>query len=182
MSVPLVANVILLATLVALLLFTYWKVRRLQEEVVRDVLTGAFNKRGYELFRDIFSRKNTPLAVISIDVNKFKQINDTHGYTVGDAVLHEIGGVLCGKVSRKDIVVRRGGDEFLILLPDTTEEQAEGVRLRLEELVEQIVIDAETESVHVTISSGCASGSLRNERDLLRRADQRMYQAKRLLS
>lgn len=108
----------------------------LREQSVRDHLTGLFNRRYLEetLERELVraTRKRQPLGVIMLDVDHFKQFNDTAGHAAGDAILRELGGRLIELVRREDIASRYGGDEFTIILPDAslqvTRKRAELVR------------------------------------------------------
>jgi diguanylate cyclase (GGDEF)-like protein/PAS domain S-box-containing protein len=97
----------------------------LLEQSVRDHLTGTFNRRYMEetLERELLraTRKKFPLGLIMLDVDDFKQFNDTHGHAAGDAVLREVGSLLLKHVRGDDVPCRYGGDEFIIILPDASQ-------------------------------------------------------------
>lgn len=102
---------------------------RLSQLAYRDALTGLRNRRyfGERLSEELCRLKRNPvgaLSVIVVDVNDFKQLNDTQGHAAGDAALVAVGKVLETLIRLEDVACRLGGDEFIVLLPDTTREQA----------------------------------------------------------
>jgi diguanylate cyclase (GGDEF)-like protein len=155
---------------------------RLEELSRRDSLTGLFNRRyllerlEVELARVKRSQK---LAILMVDLDGFKRVNDSQGHLRGDLLLKEIGDVLAATTRLSDVAGRYGGDEFVILLPDTEEEQARAVAERITTGVRSVGarFDASrpiTASVGLTIGrpdDGAAS--------ILRRADENAYRAKR---
>lgn len=158
---------------------------RLKEQAIRDPLTGAFNRRHYDeviLTESARARRTgNPIGFLMIDVDDFKQINDTHGHDVGDRVLIDVVQLLRGNTRESDLVVRTGGDEFLVVLPDV-DPQAATARGRVESAVaawnEQGAL-----GFRVGLSIGSTqwdpTGSLGIE-ETLRLADERMYEEKRL--
>lgn len=100
--------------------------KELKEQATRDPLTGAFNRRYFtEVIAQEVSRSKRhgrPIGFLMVDVNRFKQINDQLGHVVGDKVLQEVGALLRSTVRGEDFVIRYGGDEFLIVLPETNGE------------------------------------------------------------
>ena len=158
----------------------------LREQSVRDHLTGLFNRRYLEetLERELLraSRRHLSLGVIMLDVDDFKQFNDAYGHAAGDAILHQLGGLLLEQVRGEDIPSRYGGDEFLIVLPDAsrevTRERAECIR----EKARHVSIHFEGRTLgNVTLSLGIAlfpeDGS--SAAAVLRAADHALYRAKR---
>ncbi len=157
----------------------------LREQSVQDHLTGLFNRRFMEetLERELLraSRRGLSLSVIMLDVDDFKRFNDTYGHAAGDAILRELGRLMLGHVRGEDMPSRYGGDEFIIVLPDTSRE----VTLkRAEYLCEHaqhfnIQIDGRTLEA-VTLSVGVAvfpqDGSTSVE--ILKAADAALYRAK----
>jgi diguanylate cyclase (GGDEF)-like protein/PAS domain S-box-containing protein len=98
----------------------------LREQSVRDYLTGLFNRRYMEetLERELLraSRKKLSLGIIMLDVDDFKQFNDTYGHAAGDDILRELGSLLLRQIRGEDIACRYGGDEFILIMPDATQE------------------------------------------------------------
>ena len=108
--------------------------QELKEEATRDPLTGTYNRRYFtEVIMQEMSRSKRhgrPIGFLMADVNRFKQINDQLGHVVGDKVLQEVGSLLQGTVRGEDFVIRYGGDEFLIVLPETNgETEVVGARI-----------------------------------------------------
>ncbi|HEX7557235.1 MAG TPA: sensor domain-containing diguanylate cyclase [Leptolinea sp.] len=157
-----------------------------REQPVRDHLTGLFNRRYMEetLERELLRsfRKQLSLGIIMADVDDFKHLNDTYGHAAGDAILQEFGKLLLELVRGEDIPSRYGGDEFILVLPDAsqdvTRERAELIR----ENTHKFCIQFEGQSLEaVTISLGVAifpdDGS--NSATVLKAADMALYSAKR---
>jgi diguanylate cyclase (GGDEF)-like protein len=155
-----------------------------------DFLTGL-KTRGYfeqqlELELARAERRNTPLAVLMIDIDHFKRLNDTHGHAAGDLVLHDVATILCGGLRHIDIAARYGGEEFVLLLPETDATDAELVAQRLRYAVDaakfRTGMGEGAREEHLTISIGVAlfPEVAGNKRDLLGAADSALYQAKAL--
>jgi diguanylate cyclase (GGDEF)-like protein len=152
----------------------------LERLAVTDPLTGLSNRRGGE--QNIASeisrarRQKTPLSCILLDIDRFKQVNDTYGHQAGDHVLREISSLLKRTVRAYDILVRWGGEEFLVVLPGVELEQAR----RLAERVRHAVETLETPGIGpVTVSAGAATLDTDYDFDeMLSLADRRLYQAK----
>ena len=161
--------------------------KKIEEELVKlsvtDPLTELANRRYFYIQAEqIFSRVQLPdaLAILILDIDHFKQINDTYGHAAGDAVLRQLANRLNQNLRPTDILSRFGGDEFVILLPRTPSNEAEQIAKRLWESVRSNPFKVEKESIQVTISIGVA-GLDKNTQDLdtlMRHADQALYQAK----
>lgn len=156
---------------------------RVQKLSVTDPLTGLYNRRGFfkagqhEMKRA--ERYGHPLSTIIFDLDHFKKVNDTYGHTVGDRVLEAVASRCKGALREVDIFGRYGGEEFAVLLPETTLDDAYGVAERLRHSAAE-PIEAGEVTLTVTISLGvAASGKDTAElHDLLRRADRALYEAK----
>jgi diguanylate cyclase (GGDEF)-like protein len=159
-----------------------------QEKMARhDPLTGLANRRKFdERFLIEYSRHNrhnSDLSLLLIDIDHFKNINDTFGHPFGDHCLVYIAKILSGRVRTEDIVVRYGGEEFAVLLPDTSAPEAVAVakQLCIEISNKPFVLNKKHEPVRMTVSIGVVS-MVGNERvsyeDFMDRADKTLYTAK----
>lgn len=150
-----------------------------------DGLTGLLNKTSvYRRLRDLVSDDtNEPLSVFLLDIDHFKQYNDSHGHLPGDELLKRMGLVLRENSREHEVVGRYGGEEFLVLMPNTPKDDALRVAERIRSLVEGTPFEhAESQPTgHVTISGGVATAPADGEDvdSLLRNADAALYQAKR---
>ena len=121
------------------------------------------------------------LCVLAIDVDRFKQINDTYGHQAGDDVLQQLAGIMKAVARDSDIVARLGGDEFVIALPDTDRDGAMVVAERLRERVAQNVFGSAAAPIQVTLSVGAAMTRGEGEtsvKEILMAADRALYQSK----
>jgi diguanylate cyclase (GGDEF)-like protein len=161
--------------------------QQLEELSARDDLTGIFNRRHFgaalDQFFDHSSRYHRPLSVAIIDVDRFKDINDSFGHQVGDAVLTEVARRFSGSVRSSDYLARYGGEEFVVLLPETQLEDAVTFGEKLREAVASAPVSiAEDRALPVTVSVGTASlphTRFNSPFELIAAADQALYRAKR---
>jgi diguanylate cyclase (GGDEF)-like protein len=159
------------------------RARRLRAQLIRDSLTGLLNHTAAEgqLERELARarRANSPLAVAMVDIDHFKSVNDTYGHPAGDRVLRSMARLLQQRLRRSDLVGRYGGEEFIIILPDTGGEQASLVLERIRESAAQLRYQADHDSFRVTISAGIAVFPTNdNPLALVAAADTALYQAK----
>ena len=149
--------------------------------VVQDPLTNVLNARafvdrlGQELDRN--RRYPRPLALIYMDLDNFKVINDTHGHQTGDAVLRLVADAMRSSVRQSDIVGRLGGDEFAVLMPETEAALADAAAKRLIASLRDVFKGTPNVTASIGVVSCIATDA--NTDDLLRRADQAMYDAKK---
>ena len=161
--------------------------RRSISMALTDALTGLYNRRYFDTHFETQIRHaaetGKSLALLMLDLDRFKTINDTHGHNVGDEVLRETARRLAGNLRTVDMVARFGGEEFAIVMPDTTPEiallAAERLRARIGDTPFTVSSDAAKE-ITVTTSIGLAVASRHPDAtDLLKRADYALYAAKR---
>jgi two-component system cell cycle response regulator len=181
-----VSRLIIMLTASALSLALVARSQRLLQLATRDPLTGLFS-RGYvddrfavELSRA--RRYNKVLSIAVIDADRFKSLNDTHGHMAGDLALRKIGALLHDTFRQSDTAGRYGGEEFVVILPETDITAAHQKLESLRELLAStpIVLATHAEPVQVTISAGLASFPQdgENAADLFALADARMFHAK----
>ena len=156
--------------------------RRLEFLVDHDFLTGLFNRRHFEqaLAQEVerAARYGAPGAVLLIDLDNFKEVNDSFGHMAGDDLLKGIGGLLRHRMRHTDTLARVGGDEFAVLLPQTGAEQAQIVAGEfVESLGRQTAVLAH-QSIRITASVGVALFDGLGAMDVLAHADLAMYEAK----
>jgi two-component system cell cycle response regulator len=157
------------------------------EAAVTDALTGLFNRRYMEsqlsAHVDQASHRGRALSVLALDIDYFKSINDSHGHDCGDQVLKELAQRLKRNVRNLDIVCRTGGEEFIVILPDTARDAAERIAERIRRSVSSKHFSGGVKSgpIGMTISIGVANldGTQDSMDALLKRADQALYRAKR---
>ena len=170
------------------------RVKRLQDELRQrnqdldrisrtDALTGLRNRRHVEEYlaklTSLARRHLEPIAVLVIDIDHFKSVNDEHGHDAGDAVLREVAGRLQDSVRLEDMVGRWGGEEFLVVLPNTADRGAAELAERLRQVVAATPCRlADGDAVQVTISVGGAASLIDDAGRLVRSADAAMYEAK----
>ena len=157
---------------------------KLQEQAIRDSLTGLFNRRYLEetLQREIARafRSGRPLGIVMIDIDHFKDLNDTHGHRAGDVALQALGQLLAANTRGGDVACRYGGEEFVLALPGATLEVAHERAEYLRRAVEAMRVDYAGATLSLTISAGIAAYPVHGERadQVLDNADQALYQAK----
>jgi diguanylate cyclase (GGDEF)-like protein len=150
-----------------------------------DPVTGVFNRRYFQVRLDEelqrSHRHQIPLALLMIDVDDFKRVNDSHGHLAGDTILRDVGDILRRSVRVFDVCARFGGEEFVIIMPGSTSENAMRIAERIRERIEHYrPADGVLAMTHVTVSVGLAVSSAgATVGQLLERADQALYEAKR---
>lgn len=158
--------------------------RRLQEVAQTDSLTGFPNRRFFteRLAQEWAAslRSKRPLACIVLDIDHFKQINDSYGHDVGDSVLRQVSVAIRGAVRNHDLVARMGGDEFVVLCPDSSIESVMVCAERVRCAVEDAQVSSGSLHLKLSISAGvaCRDAAIMDADSLVKRADQGLYLAK----
>jgi len=181
-DIPMLKN---LADYAAIALDNARYVRRIEELTITDDCTALYNARHLhfvldaEIYRS--TRYNYEFSVIFIDLDHFKQVNDTYGHLIGSKLLWMIGEIIKGHLRLIDYAFRYGGDEFVVLLPQTPKESALLVVRRIKDLLNsKLFFTEENLNIKVTASFGLAAfpGDARTRKDILRMADEAMYVVK----
>lgn len=160
------------------------KLQHMSELVREDQLTGSLNRRGLD---DVFERESarsdrrgTPLCIALLDLDDFKRLNDTYGHEAGDSALKHLVKIVKETLRTMDVIARFGGEEFLILLPETTVEAASQTMTRLQRELTKHFFMADNEKILITFSAGVALRQPNEEQaSLVKRADRAMYEAKK---
>jgi diguanylate cyclase (GGDEF)-like protein len=156
-----------------------------KEQATTDSMTGLFNRRHFLAVADSswnrFHRYGRPLSLLMLDIDHFKSINDRFGHDVGDRVIVQIAEVCRESNRSSDVIARFGGEEFMILLPETGLQEAIIVAERVRQMVSERSLQVYGGVVHATVSVGVAQADDETPTlaDLLKRADQLLYKAKR---
>ncbi|MBF0329063.1 MAG: diguanylate cyclase [Nitrospirae bacterium] len=151
-----------------------------------DPLTGLYNRRYFETFIEkqlaLSDRNEQPLSLVLFDIDNFKQFNDTYGHDAGDSALNGVSEAILKNIRLADIGVRYGGEEFMLVLPNTDKNTAFEVAERTRAVIQEMPIHVSAEkNVCITISSGIATYAIdANSLELLiSKADNALYEAKR---
>jgi len=153
-------------------------------ELVReDQLTGSLNRRGMDesLAREIINadRLGAPLCIALLDLDDFKRINDTHGHATGDEVLVHLVSVVKETLRKLDVIARFGGEEFLVLLPETEPAEAMQIITRVQRELTKRIFMHNAQRLLITFSAGVAYRTPgETQADLIKRADVALYKAK----
>ena len=156
--------------------------RELQQLVITDPLTGTFNRRHLERSlrktMDRRSRYGANASLIAVDIDRFKQVNDQLGHDGGDAILLDVVQAIRSRMRRVDDIFRTGGDEFVVLLPDTRLEDA----MEIAETLRSLIAESEiVEGRKTTISCGVRDlTAIANQQLWMKACDEALYQAKQL--
>lgn len=154
---------------------------RLRNQALRDALTGLYNRRymedTLERYSDQASRTGSPLSIIMIDLDHFKKLNDEHGHAMGDAVLIEVASTIMSALRPCDVACRYGGEELVVMLPDSSVEAASAKAETLRKLIEKL---SERHGAPISASFGVSTiPQTSKPSEALADADKALYRAKR---
>jgi len=156
----------------------------LRESTLRDPMTGLYNRRFLEQFSDRLTsttdRQESSLSLLMCDLDSFKEMNDAHGHEAGDLALHEAVRIFGASVRHTDFVIRMGGDEFLVILADSSPEKATEVAERIRASMEANRFDIASRKLKITLSLGVSIYPQDSEdfQECMRAADAALYCAK----
>ena len=158
----------------------------LQERLDRDALTGAASRealfQAIDRERSRAQRTNSQFSVVMVDIDRFKDINDEHGHAVGDRALRHVTDLLQSRIRPYDTCGRFGGDEFVLVLPNTSADQAFNIAERVRQAAEEKPLRVGDKRLSVRISAGVATSEIREDSDvekLVQSADEALYIAKK---
>lgn len=157
--------------------------RKLEATAYLDELTGLFNRRKWiELLNDEFDRikqYNYQSSMLLLDIDNFKTINDQYGHPAGDLILREISALLKHNLRSCDVIGRWGGEEFIVLLTNTTSSNALKIAESLRHSIEKLCVHFECYTIYVTVSIGLTTLDHRNDFMIsYKKVDQALYKAK----
>jgi diguanylate cyclase len=160
------------------------EIRTQQSEARTDALTKLANRRAFDQFLaecvDKFQKDSKPVSLIMLDVDHFKQFNDTHGHPAGDEVLRMVGRTLSRAVKSGDLACRYGGEEFAVILVNTAAHDAQVAAERIRKAIEAMPVHFGGNTLRVTASVGMAECMADEEpSQLIRRADESVYASKK---
>lgn len=178
---------IIITFFISVLFFLFLKQERIIKENLafysnHDPLTGLLNRRGFDTsfsaLKEIYKRNKVPFSILFIDIDHFKKINDTYGHDIEDKVLSELAKILQENLRKSDLIVRWGGEEFVIILGNTDKEKAKKIAEKIRLAVERY---HKKNLPHFTVSIGVVTADKVDfDIDLLfRKADEALYEAKK---
>jgi len=162
-------------------LIVYFKIKKgLEIDLIRDKLTGLYNRlffdKQYIYLINKSEKEKIPLSMIIIDIDNFKKINDTYGHKEGDKILKKIGESIQDSIRRSDLAFRYGGEEFVVLLPETPLKEAILIAERIKENIPKKV---KINNTPVTISGGVSEYKQEGAKNFFKKVDNALYKAKR---
>ncbi|MEH7277071.1 GGDEF domain-containing protein [Neobacillus vireti] len=157
-------------------------VRKVEEMTITDPLTGVYNRRYFDFYIEqaipLSKRMSKSLILVMFDIDHFKRVNDTYGHVCGDYALKHITDVIKSNVREADVVIRMGGEEFAILLQETSLEEGSEIAERVREAVEESKFIYNKQQIPITISLGLTEYKSEKVEQFIEKTDQALYKAK----
>ena len=158
-------------------------IENLEKSAIYDPLTECFNKKEIEILLEKFLKESLryhkPLSVLMLDIDFFKKVNDTYGHLAGDFVLKEVADIIKSTIRNSDVCGRFGGEEFIIVLPNTKLSGAMKLAERIRENIQNHKFTFKNQEIPITVSIGITSESKNDSLfSLIERADEALYEAK----
>lgn len=176
-------NVSIFLALACVKINIYKNMKCLEEQAISDSLMGIYNRRYFDSYIEkilpVIRETNEGLLLLSIDIDHFKNINDSYGHVCGDEVLLRMSDIIKANVRKYDKIFRMGGEEVVILLPNTTIRDGKIVAERLREAIRITQFSYRGESFFVTVSIGIAQYDGETVKEFMEKADDALYRAKR---
>jgi diguanylate cyclase (GGDEF)-like protein len=159
-------------------------IKNYEKKAIYDALTECYNKKESEEFIKKFlynylRYKKSPFSIMMIDIDFFKKINDTYGHLAGDFILKNVADRVKGVIRKSDICGRFGGEEFVVILPNTKISGAMKLANRIKESIEKEEFEFNGKKINLTVSIGITSAGINDSYEsLISRADEALYEAK----
>ncbi|OLS63991.1 sensor domain-containing diguanylate cyclase [Pseudomonas putida] len=163
--------------LIASVQLLHRKIGRLSEEAQSDPMTGLANRRAMTAALELLDQTQRPYSALALDIDFFKRVNDTYGHDAGDVALKQVAAIIAGQSRSGDLACRAGGEEFVLLLPDTSLAEAGIIAERIRAQLEASVVPG-VGSITLSIGVACRSAQRDNASDVLKHADDNLYRAK----
>ncbi|MCU1735225.1 MULTISPECIES: sensor domain-containing diguanylate cyclase [unclassified Pseudomonas] len=153
------------------------KIGRLREQAQSDPMTGLANRRAMDATLALFDQSQQPYSALELDIDFFKRVNDTYGHDAGDVALKQVATIIARHSRSGDLACRAGGEEFVLLLPDTDLSAACAIAERIRASIETTAV---TGVGHITLSIGvgCRGPHANSAAEVLKQADENLYRAK----
>jgi diguanylate cyclase (GGDEF)-like protein len=186
MALTVVSNIVLLVGLIWLLASMIQRVEAeraaVQQQAETDKLTGIYNRRHFEASLELeiqrARRYGAPLALLMIDVDNFKLLNDRHGHLVGDRMLCRLARECESCLRTSDVFCRYGGDEFVIIAPETSAQAAMAMARRMRQNIDAVSTDQSFGALAISIGIAIWEDNFKTNDDFIAAADSALYQAK----
>ena len=154
------------------------QIGQLRHAASTDPLTGAYNRRSLELSLGELQQNSKPFSILALDIDHFKRVNDRFGHEAGDKALVSLSRKMAELSREQDIIARTGGEEFVLVLPETPQDEAQKIAESLRSSVAEMTL-AQIGSIQISIGISCYTHHSQTPEQVLKQADQALYTAKR---